>query len=201
LLRWTIFDGWGFYDAFSLWHRRFDEAWPESYEREGYIQRARMQGVGRCIWFVEGGIAAGIARRIATFEAANRADLWSGIGFAACYACGVGPDGLRQLRNVAGSYWAHLAEGAACAATCAQKDGSLSPSHELACRALTGLTLDQATQVVHACWLSATRGTDGQNAAMSPEHESWRRLIQQHLLKSTTENTEDSGEGELPKTA
>jgi hypothetical protein len=177
-LRQFAFDAWGFHDAFFLWYRKPNAGWPVSYDRTGYEQRVRTQGVGRCIWLAEGGIAAGIVRRIATFASARHSDLWSGVGFAAGYAGGVAADGLNRLREAAEEYWPHLAQGAAFAAKCALMDRSLCPSHELACRILTGLPVGEAARLTDACFLAAAQQSEHPSVSALPQYETWRRLIQ-----------------------
>jgi hypothetical protein len=171
----------GFHDAFFLWRRHFNAAWPVRFDRKGYEHRLRMQGVGRCIWFAEGGIAPGIARRVGTFDSSTYGDLWSGIGFAATYAGGVPLDGLRQVRRVAGVHWQHLAQGVAFAAKCSQMDGSLTEHQELACRVLVGLSAMEMALMTDECQVAARERSRHPGAPLWSEYEAWCQLIQERF--------------------
>src|SRR3954465_16083889 len=89
LFGWLALDGYGFHEGYFRW--------PRSVERRevprklrGYARRGFDQGLGRSLWFVDGGDVERIPRTVATFAAARQADLWAGVGLACAYAGGAG---------------------------------------------------------------------------------------------------------------
>src|SRR6185295_14439151 len=102
VLGWLALDGYGFHEAFFRTERsvRRQEV-PRKVRGFGYPRHAFDQGIGRCLWFVEGAHVGRIAATIGAFPEDRRPDLWSGVGLAATYAGGRGADDLLALRRAA----------------------------------------------------------------------------------------------------
>ena len=145
---------------------------------KGYARRVFDQGLGRCLWFIEGADVARIARSIAAIPRERQPDLWSGVGLASVYAGEASEADLRRLRETAGEFAPHLAQGAAFAAKARLRAGNLSSYHHAACLILCGMSAPDAAQVTDAALenLPADR--------TEPSYETWRRRIQQRFLQS-----------------
>jgi hypothetical protein len=115
LLRWLVLDGYGFHEGFFHW-RRYLRGQPIPKRVTGYAARAFDQGLGRSLWFVEGGDVARVRQTIAEFPENRQLDLWSGIGLACVYAGEVNETALNLLRDASGAFRPQLAQGAAFAA-------------------------------------------------------------------------------------
>ena len=173
LLGWLAFDGWGFHEGFFHWPKYMEgQAQPRCLR--GYERRVFDQGLGRSFWFVNGGNVELIARAISGFASERRADLWSGIGLAATYAGMAAKGSLVSLREAAGVYSAHLAQGAAFAAKARQRAGNVTDYTSLATQVLCGMEATTAARLTDAT-LECLPG-DGDE----PAYEVWRRRIQNH---------------------
>src|SRR5262249_2089269 len=105
MLRWLSIDGLGFHEGYFHWNKCVDgEA--RKRRRSGYEARAFDQGLGRSLWFVEGGDVDRIQQRICGFHELRRGDLWSGIGLACAYAGALSDQQLVRLRSAAGCHLA-----------------------------------------------------------------------------------------------
>ncbi len=173
-VRWLILDGFGFYHAY--FH-------PDRYLRQqrvprrvrGYGQRAFDQGLGRALWFVESADVARVVLAVEAFEITRRADLWSGVGLAAAYAGAVDEGALRTLLQAAGARHSALQQGACFAAVTRQHAGNPGAHIEQACRALTGLSFEQAAALA-ATALRDVRGSDD-----GGRYEGVRRAVQSYF--------------------
>lgn len=145
LICWLALDGYGFHEGYFHW-RRSIEARDTPRGLRGYACRAFDQGLGRSLWFVEGADVTGINRRIDSFADRRRADLWSGVGLAACYAGGVDAAALKALREAAGAFRPHLAQGTAFAAKARQRAGTSTEQTDTACRILCDLSAEEAVR-------------------------------------------------------
>ena len=174
LLRWLMFDGYGFHEGYFRWPMYVRER-RRPKRLEGYARRAFDQGLGRSLWFVEGADVRRIAATIDGFHAARRADLWSGVGLACAYAGGVGAATVAELQQAAGDYLGEVAQGAAFAAKTRQRAGNPAEHTETACRILCGLSADEAARVtdVELTGLAAE--------GSKPAYEVWRERIRVRL--------------------
>lgn len=147
LLRWGIVDGYGFHGGF--------------FERRRYITRSARpthlssecrpvfdQGLGRAIWFSDGGVVTRVADTVAGFQDDRHGDLWNGIGMACAFGGGTDRAGLDRMREVAGAHRDRLAWGAAIAAWARDLAGSQAPHTELACQVFSGISGDDAARVL-----------------------------------------------------
>jgi len=144
LIAWCVPCGYGFHEGF-FHHKRFVDgaaAPPASLSPLG--KQLFDSGLGRSLWWVKGADPSRIDAAINRFPENRRAELWAGIGIAACYAGGVGETELLALQELSGRYHADLLSGLPFAARLRQKAGNYSDTTELACRVL----LDRSTDTV-----------------------------------------------------
>ena len=174
LLSWLAFDGWGFHEGFFHWPK-YVAGQPPPGKLSGYDRRVFDQGLGRSLWFVNGGNIELIAQTISNFSADRQADLWSGIGLAATYAGIVSEASLGELREKAGRFQPQLAQGAAFAAKARQRAGNLTDYTSLATKILCGLTAADAARLTDEALENLPADSD------VPAYEIWRRRIQNHF--------------------
>jgi len=170
LLGWLAMDGYGFHQGYFYWPR-FMLRHELPNDLPPYACCAFDQGLGRSLWFVDGADVAQIPVTIAGFSETRHADLWSGVGLACAYAGGVSESHIEALRESAGIYADHLAQGAAFAAAARFRAGNLAAHTELACRVLCGLSAESAACATDAALknLPVDRG--------EPAYEIWRHRI------------------------
>lgn len=129
LLRWLAVDGFGFQWSLSRADRMVGER-----TMPDLLTRAHCavfdQGLGRLLWYHECGAPDDVSARIAGYAIPRRADLWSGVGFAAAYTGGAEADELWWLTERAGAdgFRAYLAQGCAFAVAARLRSGEL-PGH------------------------------------------------------------------------
>jgi enediyne biosynthesis protein E3 len=182
LLRWLAFDGYGFHEAYFR---------PQHYVASGearplpatYARRAFDQGVGRALWFIYGAEVDQIERKLASFPPALQGDLWSGVGLAATYAGGAETSGLEWLRQAAGRFLPHLAQGAAFAAKARIFARNMTEHTERAARVLCGVSAAAAGAIVDA----TNAGLVDQGPL--PAYEVWRQRVQQRLAELGVRHT------------
>jgi hypothetical protein len=209
LLGWLAFDGWGFHEGFFHWPK-YIAGQPLPKTLKGYERRVFDQGLGRSLWFVNGGNVDLIPRTISDFPPDRRGDLWSGIGLAATYAGIISESSLDGLREKAGSFRPQLAQGSAFAAKARQRAGNLNSYTSLATAILCGLAAADAARLADAalenlpacvaeagCSLTADRSQQFESTrrahrtparrrpddAEMPAYEIWRRRIQNHFVQ------------------
>lgn len=174
LLRWLAYDGYGFHEGYFHWPS-YRAGRPAPRRLGGYARRAFDQGLGRSLWFVAGADAGRIASAITGFEEARRADLWSGVGLACAYAGGATRSGIVALREMAGRYAPHLAQGAAFAAAARRTASNLECHTELACSLLCEKSAEEASRATD----TALRHLPPDGA--TPAYEVWRARVRQLL--------------------
>lgn len=175
LLGWLVVDGYGFYHGYFHWPRAIT-AQQQPRHLTGYACRVFDQGLGRSLWFVHGADVGRIAQSIAAFAEERQADLWSGVGLACAYAGGVEPHTLIALRDAAGPYRPHLAQGVVFAAKTRHQAGNLVEHTELACAIVCSMSATTAAQV------AATTRTDLPADALVPAYDIWRQRIRAHFV-------------------
>jgi enediyne biosynthesis protein E3 len=175
LLRWLAIDGYGFHEGYFHWRRYLKSVTLPS-RFSGHGGRVFDQGLGRSLWFVEGGDITRIPLTIAGFPLWRRGDLWSGIGLACAYAGAPDHQMLKGLRAAAGPYIPNLAQGVAFAAKTRKRAGNPASHTELACEILCEMSSDKAAEVTDAALVGLTA-----NGA-EPEYAVWRRRIQTQFL-------------------
>src|SRR5215207_2584252 len=175
LLCWLAVDGYGFHEGY-FHARRYAEGRAASRAVRGYARNAFDQGLGRSLWFSGGADVNKIASSVARFAPERRGDLWSGVGLACAYAGGADRARTETLRELAGRYRAHLAQGAAFAAKTRQRAGNPTPHTELACRVICGLSADAAAEVTDL------HLTDLRDEGPTPAYERWRQRIRNSFI-------------------
>lgn len=183
LLRWLVLDGYGFHQAYfrtgkyvHRQHRESDFPWPAD-GPAWYASRVIDQGIGRALWFVCGTDVDRVAATIGAFAESRRADMYSGVGLAATYACGVSEQELAALVRHAGDYRPQLAQGGAFGATARVESGIAVPETAMATRALCGMEPEEAAQICANARVAAAPDGD------VPAYETWRRLITAEIVR------------------
>ena len=177
LLGWLMLDGFGFHQAYFHWRKlERDGTWfPRGLTPAQ--QHVFMQGVGRCLWFIEGGLAEGIAAHVRRFSRGFHGDLWSGVALAAVYAGGAEVSELQGLHEPAGEFRAELAQGAAFAAKACVQGGFVSRSASEACQVLCGCSATEAATITDL----TLRQLD---TSASESYAKWRELVQEHFSRA-----------------
>src|SRR5207249_4846410 len=139
----------GFHEGFFHW-RRYLGGSPVPKRVTGYAARVFDQGLGRSLWFVDGADVCRLRQTISDFPQKRQPDLWSGIGLACVYAGELDETGLHSLREAAGAFWPQLAQGGAFAAKARCRAGSPTAYTERACRALCGVSAEEAAAITDA---------------------------------------------------
>jgi len=176
LLCWLVLDGYGFHEGFFHWPRYLGGQ-PIPKRVTGYAARVFDQGLGRSLWFVDGGEVARVRQTIAEFPESRQGDLWSGIGLASVYAGEVNETALNLLRDASGVFLPQLAQGAAFAAKARSRAGNPTAYTERACRVLCGLSAIDSAAATDAALENLPA------AQLEPAFEVWRRRIQQKLAQ------------------
>jgi hypothetical protein len=175
-MSWLAVDGYGFDRAYFDTRRWVDEqAEPVPYPWAGrpeYFARAFDQGLGRALWFINGGDPAAVAAAVGRFAEPRRADLWSGVGLASTFAGGADRAGLARLRRSAGEYYPELALGVVFAVKGRTYSGYVPAHTHLAAGALTDLSVQELRAVS-----DRTEAADGDDAGDLPLYELWRERI------------------------
>ena len=168
-----IFDGYGFHQAYFS---------PETYVRRqqlpplrAYALRGFDQGIGRSLFFVEGGSPERVVKTLMSFSANRRPDLWSGLGLAATYAGGIGVEALENIGRAAAADGAlpALCQGSVFAAAARERAGNTSEATRLACSTLCRMTPAEASQLSDKTTVPCPPQVDLQ----MPAFEAWRRNI------------------------
>ncbi|WP_327093080.1 DUF1702 family protein [Nonomuraea sp. NBC_01738] len=145
LLRWLAVDGFGFQQGLTRTDRMVGEhAMPDLVTRTHCA--IFDQGLGRLLWYHDCASPDQVAARVSSFPTGRRADLWSGVGFAATYTGGADADALAALTSHAGAdgFRSHLVQGCAFATSAWLATGAL-PAHVTeAVAVLTDATPDEA---------------------------------------------------------
>jgi hypothetical protein len=180
LLRWLMFDGYGFHAGFFDPHRSVHRRHQPRALR-GYALNAFDQGLGRAIWFVSGALVDRVRATVEAFPPERHGDLWSGVGLAAAYAGGVSSGELCMLTTVAGNYRTHLSQGANFAAKARARAGNPASQTELACQVFC---CSAATRCATICdeTLPSITAPDGGCA-----YEQWRAGIRRRFEDLSSE--------------
>lgn len=174
LLGWLTFDGIGFHEGFFRWRKSY-----ELQERcrgiEGPAARVFDQGLGRCSWFVFGAKIHVIARVIESFDPARHEDLWGGVGLAAAYAGGLDRGELAELKDLAGTHWPALAQGASFAAEARERAHNPTPATDDACSVFFGASARDAAELTEVVKNALPAGGE------EPAYLRWRAEIRERL--------------------
>jgi hypothetical protein len=178
-LRWLALDGYGFHEGF--FHTRdYVTARRISRRLSGYEFRAFDQGLGRSLWFVEGGDVERAATTIGSFPHARRPDLWSGLALACTYTAVASRRELEELRRLGAEYCPQLAQGAAFAIVQRHLAGNATGHTRTAAAVLCGAGIEDVAETV-AGTLAGT-GPDPDGAV----YEAARDRLGQLLARSVS---------------
>ncbi|MFF2040698.1 DUF1702 family protein [Kitasatospora sp. NPDC058170] len=174
VMSWLAVDGYAFDRAYFDTARWVDRQHvPAPYPWQGskeYFPRAVDQGIGRALWFINGGHPEQVAAAVGRFPGHRQPDLWSGVGLAATFAGGCPNEGLAALRTAAGRSRAELAQGAVFAIRARSYSGYVPPHSAAAVELLTGRSVEQAVKIADD---GATHSGDGSH----PAYELWRSRV------------------------
>lgn len=179
-MSWLAVDGYAFDRAYFdtrrwIGQQRRPAPHPWLGSRE-YFPRAFDQGVGRALWFVHGADPAAVTAAVDRFDADRRADLWSGVGLAATFAGGCGPDGLAELRRRSETAHAELALGAIFALKARSYAGHVPEHTEHAVAALAGVDVADGLAIADATEV------DPELTGDAAAYEAWRTRIRARFL-------------------
>lgn len=177
MLFWLCVDGYGFHEGYFHSERYVREGHTPA-RLFGYARRAFDQGLGRSLWFVEGGDMEHIRDAIASLPQSRRADLWSGVGLACAYAGKLDARELCDLQQAAGPFAADLAQGAAFAAKARQRAANPAAHTALACESLCRMSADGAAMVADLC-LQNLRPRKDEIA-----YEAWRKRVRNQFVRA-----------------
>lgn len=170
LYRWLALDGYGFHEGF-FHTRQYVQNHSPPRRLSPHAARVFDQGIGRSLWFSQGGDVTQIASVVEAFPIGRQQDLWSGVGLAAAYAGGVARADLELLRDRGAAYAPQLAQGAAFAAKARLRAGNLVPQTELACDVFCQLPAQDAAAVTDNCLRDLGGDSD------TPAYQAWRERI------------------------
>ncbi|MDP4503114.1 DUF1702 family protein [Nonomuraea turcica] len=191
LLRWLAVDGFGFQWSLARADRMIGErTMPDLFSRAHCA--VFDQGLGRLLWYHDCGSPDDVAARIGGFPAVRRADLWSGVGFAAAYTGGAEADELWWLTEHAGAdgFRAHLAQGCAFAVAARLRSGMVPDHTAQAASILAGAAPEEA-----AAWTDRALIALGHQART---HEDFRRWQSQTRHSWTRRHTVQTTAGPVP---
>jgi len=178
-MSWLAVDGYGFDRAYFdtrtwVYGQRRASAYPWQGAPD-YFLRAADQGIGRALWFIHGANPTHVTTAVSGFAGERHADLWSGVGLAAAFAGGCGPDGLATLRQNAGQESPDLAQGAVFAAKARAFSGVVPGHTRSAVAALTELSVEAASALADAAEVPPGARTG------VPTYERWRKNVRNHF--------------------
>lgn len=182
-ISWLAVDGYAFDRAYFHTRRWVDQQYrPAAYPWAGspdYFLRAADQGIGRALWFINGGRVRDVTAAVERFAEPRQADLWSGVGLAAAFAGGCDPRELGRLPEAAKSHRVELGLGAVLAAKARHYAGFVPDHTAAAVEALSGLSVQDAASIADRS--SAIGEVEGSE----PSYEVWRRRIRLELEPAT----------------
>jgi enediyne biosynthesis protein E3 len=107
-----ILNGFGFYYAYFKPNKIFKDNYiPASVQRDPFFIECYDNGIGRALWFNNGGNPDKIADHVALFPENRRPGVWAGVGLAATYAGGVPAEKIKRLKQLAAPFGISLGEG------------------------------------------------------------------------------------------
>jgi len=175
LLKWLLWDGFGFASGFFSPRRHLLRQKPPRV-RGGYAGRVADQGLGRCVWFYALAEPSRVCGVINAFCAERQADLWSGVGLAATYAGGAPAATLKPLLERAGPFRDHVAQGAVFGATARVAADEVLPETAETSLILSGLTPVDAARL-------AAEARRGCHEGVANDYERWRQRIREAVRR------------------
>ncbi len=182
--RWWAIDGFGFYDGILNWKNSLHKQIVPK-RITGYARRAFDRGLGRSIWFVYGGDVQRIAKQLQSFPQSRHRDLWSGIGLASTYTCGVNEQTLQNLKIAAGANTSYAVLGAALGAHARYLANNIVEQTNLASSILCGMSPEDASQLTVKVIQGLTIDEQEPVFVEQPIYETYREGIRAQFIKST----------------
>lgn len=173
LLKWLIWDGYGFYHGFFNGH--LNNSFVKTLDADDYRRKAIDQGFGRSIWFQCGGDIEQIFKKVNTFSSQRHGDLYSGVGLASAYACGVDEKSIAQLKDISTKYLPNIAQGVAFACKSRVKAGNLLPETEMVSEIICEMSAKDAANITDAALV------DLPIEDTMPNYEIWKQRIQSNF--------------------
>lgn len=178
-LSWMILDGYSFHEAYfktEKWvHGKYISPRVPWDGPHAYVLRAMDHGIGRAMWFINGGDVERLTNMIDGFDPARRGDLWSGAALAAGYAGGAGEDGLTDFVKASWDYHPEVAQGAVFAIKQRVLSNLVTPNTELAAQILCGCSPGEAAALTDKAAVALPEGTK------VPAYEIFRQRIQSNF--------------------
>ena len=166
-------DGFGFHEAFfkpdKIVRARAPSPLAEP-DSHGFDQ-----GIGRALWFVDGGNPGRITATIAAFPQERQSDLWSGTGLALAYAGGVDERTAVELLARSGRYRSNVAQGIAFATKARALAGNITAATELACSIAWRRNARETAALVDDALVRT------ENASPNVHYETWRQIVSRSL--------------------
>lgn len=138
-----VADGCGYYDG-SFRQRQAVLA----QQLPGYLPEAAKpiydQGIGRSLWYSSKADIYTIRKKVESFPAGRRADLWRGVGIAVTYVGGCSDQALKAIWDHASYHSMQLAFGAALAAKSRMDADTMTPDTDRCSRLWFTLTAGEA---------------------------------------------------------
>jgi hypothetical protein len=179
-VNWMILDGYGFHEAYfktGKWvhqqHRTPPLPWPGPHD---YVLRVLDHGIGRAMWFINGGDVGRLTNMIKGFAEIRRSDLWCGAALAATYAGGVGEDSLAEFAKNSWEYHPEVAQGAVFAIKQRVMSQLVTPHTELASQILCEMSAEDAAGLTDPARANLPEGSSS-----IPAYEIFRQRIQSHF--------------------
>lgn len=115
MMRYRLMDGYGYYEGIFRKRKtiisRQAPDWNDETAKSAYDQ-----GLGRSIWYLNGGKPKEVQQMMEGFEERRMRDLWRGLGIALCYVGGVDEHIIYKIKSAAGKYLPQFSAGVLMAA-------------------------------------------------------------------------------------
>lgn len=180
LLKWLIIDGYGFHEGYFNAEKYFKRQINLEWLPKGYIRNVFAQGLGRCLWFVEGANVREISEIITRMPREFHADLWSGIGLACTYAGGATKEDIKDLKIFAGAFIPNLLQGVVFAAASRKQADNLVEHTETASQIICNMSAEDTASIAFSTMHNLPKDSD----LDIPSYEIWRQKIRQELLSN-----------------
>jgi hypothetical protein len=140
-----IIDGIGFHQGYFYTKKTTNSQYVPEYISQ-HDQAAFDQGVGRSLWFSQGGNAWQIAKVINKFHWTRQGDLWMGVGLASTYAGGNNRS-ISELCCLSKNYRSNLALGSSFAAKARFRASNITKESEYACSIYCNSSIEEAADI------------------------------------------------------
>lgn len=142
------FDGFGFYQSmFAQKEALVEQNMPAFIAEDPSWAMAFDQGIGRGLWFTQGGRVDRMADKIAAFPVARQAPMWMGLAFGATYAGGT-VEIQQQVAEQGKAFLSHIRLGCAYACFIRAKAKAPADHTEQAAQLFAGLSADRLATIL-----------------------------------------------------